>query len=1272
MKLRSFPIKIKAAPPSARQEVPDVSEKPSKKRKKKLKVVSQAPVQDPIPVPDPDPIPQDDDLAKMLGSLDTLNFGKNNTGEGLPDPVSLLEDAIEKDFDLSIFSTLAFPPAPNIIEWCRGREYLNATSQPNARQFQILAHLYGEVCFFCSDLDFIFDVPVDAKMGEVLERFVLLEHGICPICRRNKVEIAHEWAIDPRFFVYHDHLDPNLAIKATQYNELCAVWGQRSGKSLTASTFVSTYHVHRYLGINDPMRYYGEPSNKVFEATFVAPIVPQVNKYLWTPFCQALAGSPWFKEVIDHYKYEGKKLGVKLFRSGTTFMNFVDKRLTLHMAAANSSTLRGGTRILACLSGESLVNTTQGLIPIQESLKGQAFIKKHCYPLLSQGETGRKPVQKTILEKGYSVITTLDHQLKVLTPDLDEVWKEAKDLSLGDFVAVNLGARFPKELELAYIPQRPIKRNLAAYELIAKLKKFSAQDLFEQTGLRGIYMITHRLIKRGMLKKVYLKGCGKNAGCRYEITKKFNLTTLQKELANHAFRNRDLATFPSKMTKELGYLLGYYVSEGAYAPGATEFTFSNTNEVVVRHFLTCFEKVFGFTPRIGVSRTKNNKVVYVVSIAYKVVKDFLRYLGLTPSIAATKKVPWSILQAPKDSVLAFLSAYIEGDGSINDKYVCMYSCSKKLLHQIQVLLLNLGVVSSLKRWRKKQSLTSHSGFALTLSRHDSIQLVPKLTCPTKGKIFDLRNRKHYNNHYRIPFIPSFVDTSQFGGSVAKSAYVLSSLNKSTYDSFALKKLKQENLNLYKKAAKLIDTGIFWLPVVKKRQLGSRPVFDISIKSTEHAFSANGIVVHNCIDELGWFNYEETGSNTKRTNSKAGEEIFRSLDRSLSTLRNKATQRWKAGDFNTLQALMLNISSPSSLHDPIMQRMEASHRSQRIYATHYATYEVNPDYTKESLTEEFSDQIETLMRDYFAIPPAAASPFVSDKSVIENRVYTKDDVPSPFGYEITKVDSDMGLSLLRPELRNVKADKLYPRILTIDNGEQRNSFALCLGRYLPEIDGILFEEFMEIAPNSGRVVDLAWCHNQVVLKLIEQFNILVVGYDRWNSAYSFYDLRTNKHINAERYSLKWQDFRDFKEDLLGENVWMSKPEPESSIEDLLKVNDLAMRSRYPRLNFQVQLLTVNEFARKVIKPDYGNDDLFRCAVLAHRLLDKYRKEYKAQAKYVKSQNRRGNKVGFMRTNTANPLFFRLPKAAYSGFNYNAALGKASRGSSRSSGSRPGKY
>jgi len=663
----------------------------------------------PLPYPD-DP----DDSGDIYSRLSS--FGDNlDDIDGLPDPVAMIDRAISADLDPSIFTERSFDVAPNIVEWCRNPEFLGYTGEMFPKQLQVLVHFFSDVCHFCSDTDYIHDVPVDASMGDVLDRFTLLQYGVCPKCKRNRTELLTEWQRDSRFWDHHE-FDNNVNIRPVPPNEFVGVWGQRSGKSYSVATFAAPYILHRYLSLPSPTRYFNQPNNVVFEAAFVAPTLHQINKYMWGPFREVYDSSPWFREFRKYLVSEGKRTGVQLYHSGSTFLAFPSKRLAVHILAASSSGLRGGTRI------------------------------------------------------------------------------------------------------------------------------FAAQD-----------------------------------------------------------------------------------------------------------------------------------------------------------------------------------------------------------------------------------------------------------------------------------------------------------------------------------------------------------------------------------ELGWFNTNEDGK--RRAGTKDGTEVFNALSNSLTTIRTQADYRRESlGDYNSLDAYMFNISSPSSISDPIMQRAAVATRAPRMFYTHYKTWEVNPKEKEYVIREQKAGDMESFMRDFCAIPPRALSPFLPEHRLVQDLLHSAGE-EQLFKYHIERQEDEDGLRWVRPILGDISYDPFNPRVLAIDNGETTNSFALCVGRYLPDIDGILFEEFVEVAPVQGSNVDLAWCYDKFIVPLVNSFNFLHVGFDRWNSAYAVHDLRTNPSlkVDAQRYSLKWKDFTQFRDELRGMKVWL--PAPECPPDDLLQIRDLSRRAEFPRAHFQLQLTTVNQFGNKLYKPDNGNDDLFRVGALAHSFIQRYKKEYQKQSAHI---------------------------------------------------------
>jgi len=655
-------------------------------------------------------------LAQVSGDVYSLLAKSFDTSDlsidvdALPDPVAMIERAIAADLDPSIFTERNFPVAENIVDWCRNPDFLGYNGELFPRQVQVLAHFFCDLCYFCSDTAYVHDVPVKDSIGNVLDRFVLLQHGVCPKCRRNRTEILRDWHLDARFWEY-SNLDSDVKVQPVPYNEFVGLWGQRSSKSYIVATFAVPYILHRYLVLPSPTRYFGLPSNDVFEITFVAPTLHQASKYTWSRFREAYESSPWFKSIREYFKGESKRIGVQFYHSGATFIAFPSKRLAIHMLASNSSTLRGGNR---------LVGT--------------------------------------------------------------------------------------------------------------------------------------------------------------------------------------------------------------------------------------------------------------------------------------------------------------------------------------------------------------------------------------------------------------------------------------------------------------------------------------------------------IDELGHFNYNE--ENQKRSGVKDGMEVYAAISNSMLTLGSKATYRREVlGDYNTLDAYMFNISSPSAIGDPIMQLAALAPRSPRMYFTHFYTWNVNPNESEEVLRQKPRD---VFLRDFCAIPPRAVSPFIQDSKSVYDLTYQ--DNTHLFNYSVEDHVGDDGATRLRPILSDIKQDKLSPRILTIDNGEVCNSFALCIARYENGTDELVYEEFIEVAPYRGHSVDLAWCYDNLIITLLQRFHFLHVCFDRWNSAYAINDLRANRAVDAQIYTLRWADFDAYRESIRG--MRMKFPIPEVNPDELLAMRDITQRARFPRAHYLLQTTTVSQFGRSVpLKPDNDSDDLFRVAVLAHRFVTKYKEDYKKYSSYA---------------------------------------------------------
>ena len=196
---------------------------------------------------------------------------------------------------------------------------------------------------------------------------------------------------------------------------------------------------------------------------------------------------------------------------------------------------------------------------------------------------------------------------------------------------------------------------------------------------------------------------GVRVGANLWPTKDAPLTTTCTKTGKR-FRRADLPTvrLPETMSWPLAKLLGYLISEGTCTK-ETELEFSSIDRELAEDFVACTEAVFGYTPSIGETpyetvRAAEGRTRHTVRIAPQVAVEFLQQLGATGN-SYDKTVPRCVRLSTQETVAAFLQAYFDGDGgySTSSDRACAsaHSVSHRLLQEVQLLLLNMGIVSSL-------------------------------------------------------------------------------------------------------------------------------------------------------------------------------------------------------------------------------------------------------------------------------------------------------------------------------------------------------------------------------------------------------------------------------------------------------------------------------------------------------------------------------------------------------------------------------------------------
>lgn len=473
----------------------------------------------------------------------------------------------------------------------------------------------------------------------------------------------------------------------------------------------------------------------------------------------------------------------------------------------------GANDALLCLDHDTLIPTEEhGIITIGHF--GKEAHKKSLTTVGRKGKdttrnwlySGKGKVVEVVTYNGNDVVCTPDHQILSLSGN-DLIWKKAKDLKSGDTLCIN------------------------------KTK------------------------------------------CTRKTPLTFELHTPPKGKYAHSYNGE--ITKPSTMTPELAYIIGILVSEGCISK--YRLRISNTDKNILIRTKEMLEKVFGNRVRITIKKSsvkvgsesidkygtvwRTKKQPYELCLWSIIITDYLKQLGVKISKGRTsreKTIPWSILQADEQSQLAFIAAYIDGDGTVKrqGKEIVIYSHSPRLLKQMQVMLNAHGHDSLVRDVSLRMASGNASEISLKLAQY---------SCSTKFKTLVVPEIPH--REYGIPtqglrslikarFVRKITNVGSLFINDQGKEVVIRKWGKKNYtrwDTLLYSTFKEggyEKLmsDLHKispsehdKLMNLFSKGFKFTKLVKVATLKeSRHVYDIQMKN-DPSFSANGIVVHNSGD-----------------------------------------------------------------------------------------------------------------------------------------------------------------------------------------------------------------------------------------------------------------------------------------------------------------------------------------------------------------------------------------------------------------------------------------
>ena len=316
--------------------------------------------------------------------------------------------------------------------------------------------------------------------------------------------------------------------------------------------------------------------------------------------------------------------------------------------------------------------------------------------------------------------------------------------------------------------------------------------------------------------------------------------------------------YPAEMTPELARLLGYLMAEGSIS--RTAFQFSSADPEIMADYCRCVDEVFGIDPRPQVRAHINPSTgvrTELLALSWRGALQFFEFCGLPAGHSVDKSVPLAVRRSPRSLVLEFLAAYAEGDGHLGRTRIEMTSASRRLLEEIQLLSLNLGIVSRRTTVKGYGRLAFLGGEAARLAR----LLHPYLVTPRKRAAAAALVKPQDGRNPNLDVIPGLVPALR--SLIAGSGWARATSGEVVHAGFGIFNRVGDNVTYARAKAipglvesvsrlapalgetieRVLDDEYLWDDVVSVADAGQALTYDFTVPEV-HAFVANGIVSHN--------------------------------------------------------------------------------------------------------------------------------------------------------------------------------------------------------------------------------------------------------------------------------------------------------------------------------------------------------------------------------------------------------------------------------------------
>jgi len=444
-----------------------------------------------------------------------------------------------------------------------------------------------------------------------------------------------------------------------------------------------------------------------------------------------------------------------------------------------------------------------------------------------------KSILKITTETGRNVHVSRNHPMFVLTENGIEV-KKAELINEGDFVPVAKSLPFiDSEIKEMDLIEEITKRGKKRYYVygIRKVIKLMPAEIAKKLNINRKTALGWRFFDR-MPLWAYLK-LESDTGDR----KFLKIGPMKAKVKIPALIPLD---------RDFGRLVGYYLAEGCTDSGDfIGMYFGPSEKKYVDEVESILFRLSGLAPkkrfRTGMKGTFGEGNGWEIGTKSRILNFvFSEVLGLGRN-AHTKRLPDFILSTPLEFYKNVIDAYLAGDGSLymsRDRHVVSAaSKSKELIEGLHLLLLKIGIVSTLVYDRKKNNHFIFIGIKRYLRKMISYGIDSLVSNRMKEGIMDIGRLDMKRDAFS--YLPNFMlsgcgaDTQTINNMRHSQRTSVASLTKTT-----------------PVVDRIINSNMHFLKVTKKEETltDSEYLYDIETE-TGSFMHGNGIITHNSV--IAW-------------------------------------------------------------------------------------------------------------------------------------------------------------------------------------------------------------------------------------------------------------------------------------------------------------------------------------------------------------------------------------------------------------------------------------